>query len=118
MATAILQLDIDRLPPAVDVSKEYPQALVLVRRRGIPVGQFYVPVRAGSLDMESCARSLAIATRRRRWQWEVDDYLGPADAIGPRLGTTGDYELYKLRAGLPGPQACTREMIQTVTKVR
>ena len=83
MATAILQLDIDRLPPAVDVSKEYPQALVLVRRRGIPVGQFYVPVRAGSLDMESCARSLAIATRRRRWQWEVDDYLGPADAIGP-----------------------------------
>ena len=82
MATAILQLDIDRLPPAVDVAKDCPQALVLVRRRGIPVGQFYVPVRAGSLDMESCCRSLAIATRRRRWQWEVDDYLGLADAIG------------------------------------
>ena len=82
MATAVLQLDIDRLPPTVDVAKEYSQALVLVRRRGTPVGQFYVPVRAGSLDMECCARSLAITTRRRKWQWEVDDYLGPADAIG------------------------------------
>ena len=41
----------------------------------------------------------------------------PADAVGPRLGTTGDFDLYRLRAGLPGPEACSRQMVQTVTSV-
>lgn len=41
------------------------------------MAQFYVPVRGGAVDMETCRRALLDATNGRRWEWEVDDYLGP-----------------------------------------
>jgi GT2 family glycosyltransferase len=73
--TAVLQLDIDRLPGTLEIAQQYEQALILVRRRGTPVGQFYVPVWSGSVDMDTFHRAVLDITRRRSWQWELDDYL-------------------------------------------
>jgi GT2 family glycosyltransferase len=74
----VLQLDIDRLPFTLAVAQQYEHALILVRRRGAPAGQFYVPVRGGSVDMDACRRAVLDITRRQSWQWEAQDYLGPA----------------------------------------
>ncbi|MDP9385647.1 MAG: hypothetical protein M3P50_10535, partial [Actinomycetota bacterium] len=41
----------------------------------------------------------------------------PADATGPPLRANVDYGLWKLRPGLPGPDLCSRRMVQTVTRV-
>lgn len=81
MPTAILQLDFDKIPAALRVSERYTRALVVVRRRGWPVAQFYVPAREGHVDMERCARALLSAIRRRATLWRVEDYLGPAPPV-------------------------------------
>jgi GT2 family glycosyltransferase len=77
VATAVLQLDIDSLPDSAPVHTTYNQALVIVRRRGVPVAQFYVPAANGWLDMDETRRALEAVTVKSRWRWAVDDYLGP-----------------------------------------
>ena len=78
--TAVIQLDIDRLSPDVVVDPRYSQAFVVMRRRGRPVAGFYVPVSAGRLEMQEGTRPLLNEIRKSRWQWAVDDYLGPDPA--------------------------------------
>ena len=80
MPTAVVQVDIDRLPVTLDVPDRYQHALILLRRREVPVAQLYVPVHGGRVDMERCRRAWHEATSRRGWQWELDDYLGPAQS--------------------------------------
>lgn len=58
-----------------------------MRRHGLPVAQFYVPVRAGQLDMEVGGRALLAGIKKSRWRWAVDDYLGP-EATLPLLPAT------------------------------
>ncbi len=41
----------------------------------------------------------------------------PAEATGPPLRENADYGLWRLRPGLPGPDLCSRRMVQTVTRV-
>ena len=77
MATAVVQLDLENLPAGAPVPAAYSQALVIVRRRGVPVAQFHAPITGGWLDMEETRRALDAATVRSRWRWAVDDYLGP-----------------------------------------
>ena len=81
MPTAVLQLDIDRPPADLAVPDRYQDACILMRRRSIPVAQFFVPVHGGRVDMERYRRALFEATSRRRWQWESDDYLGATSAV-------------------------------------
>ena len=53
MATAVLDLDFDDLPPEITGLDGYSRALVLIRMRGRPVGQALLPVedgRAGGKD--------------------------------------------------------------------
>ena len=76
VATAVVQLDIDDLPEGVPVYPAYGQALVIVRRRGAPVAQFYVPVSDGRLNMREIRRALDAAIVKSRWRWAADDYLG------------------------------------------
>ncbi len=81
MPTAVVQLDIDRIPPDLSVADKYQEACILVRRRGTPVAQFSVPVQGGRVDMERCRRALLDATSARQWRWEVEDYLGPVQVL-------------------------------------
>lgn len=41
----------------------------------------------------------------------------PADAVGGPLMRAGFYELWRLRAGLPGRENCSQRMVQTVTAI-
>lgn len=88
MPTAVLQLDLDRFPANLEIAKKYDQALIVIRRRETPVMQVYVPVRGGAVDLEPCRRALRAAADRRGWQWELDDYLGPAPPTAPLPAAT------------------------------
>jgi GT2 family glycosyltransferase len=97
----VVQFDIDRLPAESDVAPRYSQAFVVVRRHGAPVSRLYVPVVAGRLDMEHVRQGLLTATRKSRWQWAVDDYLGADPAPVSPGGTVA---------------ICTRERPEDLTR--
>ena len=50
MATAILDLEFEHLPPGITGLERYHQALLLIRFRGQPVGQTTVPVFNGCIS--------------------------------------------------------------------
>lgn len=83
VGTAIVQLDIEQMSPDVGVDGRYTRAFVLIRRRGTPVAQFYVPVVDGRVDMQDAAHALLKKVWTSRWRWAVDDYLGPAVRTSP-----------------------------------
>src|SRR4029079_6567894 len=67
--TAVTQVDVENVPEALQVSRSYTAALLLMRRRGRPVGQSFVRVREGSLDMEALTKALFSEIAPRRWKW-------------------------------------------------
>lgn len=77
VATAVVQLDIEDVPSELRVDAGYRQAVVIVRRRGAPVAQFYAPAAADRLDMQELRRALDAAIAESRWRWAVNEYLGP-----------------------------------------
>jgi hypothetical protein len=85
VATAVVQLDLDNLPASAPVPVDCRQALVIVRRRHVPVAQLYVTAADGRLDMDEMRRELDAATVKSRWRWAVDDYLGldPPQVLPP-----------------------------------
>jgi GT2 family glycosyltransferase len=75
--TAIVQVDLEQNPESIEIQQPYTRALIVVRRRGAPVGQFYVPVHDGRVPMDRYASGLRTAIRKASWNWRVEDYLGP-----------------------------------------
>jgi hypothetical protein len=117
-------------------SNQLPQTILDVRKfdRALPPGASVRLDMKGNLQIwvnyflsgqPTCSQTPLIGTQyphvpySRRADYVVADARRPrpADAVGPRLGTTGDFDLYRLRAGLPGPEVCSRQMVQTVTSV-
>ena len=41
----------------------------------------------------------------------------PADSIGPPLRANKEYRLYRMRSDVPGPENCSREMIQRIKRI-
>jgi glycosyltransferase involved in cell wall biosynthesis len=73
--TAVLDLDLQQLPPTITVPEHYNRALVLVRLRGQPVGQAMLPVvkgRVGGLELRDALMDTAGWTLWERW---LHDYL-------------------------------------------
>jgi GT2 family glycosyltransferase len=85
VATAVVQLDFESLPESAHVPAGRRRALVIVRRRDVPVAQFYVAAPDAQLDMDEIRRQLEAATVKSRWRWAVDDYLGldPPQVVPP-----------------------------------
>jgi cellulose synthase/poly-beta-1,6-N-acetylglucosamine synthase-like glycosyltransferase len=77
VATAVIQIDVDNIPPDLRVDTSYGEALVILRRHSTPVAQFYTRVTGGQLDPDEVAHAVTAAAARNRWRWAVDDYLGP-----------------------------------------
>jgi glycosyltransferase involved in cell wall biosynthesis len=69
--TAILDLDLDRLPPTVAVADRYTHALILLRLDGWPVGRTLVPVTEGRVGGGAVLRQALVEaagwTLWRRW---------------------------------------------------
>jgi GT2 family glycosyltransferase len=75
--TAVTQVDLEDIPGNLRVDAGYKQALVILRRRGAPVAQLYVPVEDGRLDATHLRLTTEAATATKRWKWAVEDYFGP-----------------------------------------
>lgn len=80
MATAVVQVNVEDVPRSLSVPPHYGRALVVVRRRQVPVAQFYMTVRDGVVDRERFARSLRSAIGSRVWTWKAQEYVGPESA--------------------------------------
>ena len=97
MATAVLDLDLARLPPWLEVPQRYTRAMVLIRLRGCPVGRVTVPVTDGQIGGDELREQLLRAAGWPLWERWLRDYL----------------EWDEVPAVIPSPQAtvavCTRD---------
>lgn len=86
MATAILDLEISKLPPEIAVEERYSKALVLIRLHGKPIGQALLSVVGGRIEGTQLRETLMNAVGDRLWKnWLYDalewDERGPAEAM-------------------------------------
>jgi GT2 family glycosyltransferase len=76
MPTAVLDLDLDALPPAIDVPACYEKAYVLLRLRGRPVGEATIPLLRGRVAGSELRRALFAAAGWPLWEAWLADLLG------------------------------------------
>jgi glycosyltransferase involved in cell wall biosynthesis len=76
MATAVLDLEIQQLPPVITGLERYAHALILIRLRGRPVGQVLLPVGGGRIDGAELRDALVNAAGRPLWESWLRDFLG------------------------------------------
>ncbi|MEG4963550.1 MULTISPECIES: glycosyltransferase [unclassified Microcoleus] len=86
MATAILDLEISKLPPEITVEERYSKALVLIRLHGKPIGQALLSVVRGSIEGSQLRETLMNAAGENLWKnWLYDslawDERGPLQAM-------------------------------------
>lgn len=77
MATAVVQLHVERLPTHVLVPAAYSRAYIVVRRKDDPIATFDLPVVNGEVDPAAFARSMFEEARENGHRWLAQDYLGP-----------------------------------------
>ena len=76
MATAILDLEISKLPPEITVEERYSKALILIRQDGKPVGQALLPVVGGRMGGDELRETLMDAAGDPLWKNWLYDTLG------------------------------------------
>jgi GT2 family glycosyltransferase len=76
MATAVLDLEIQQLPPVITGLERYARALILIRLRGRPVGQALLPVVGGRIGGAELRDALVTAAGWPLWERWLRDYLG------------------------------------------
>jgi glycosyltransferase involved in cell wall biosynthesis len=76
MATAVLDLDFDHLPPAIVGLERYNRALILIRLYGRPVGQALLPVIDGRIGAAELREALTDAAGWPLWNCWLHNYLG------------------------------------------
>lgn len=86
MATAILDLEISKLPPEITVEERYSKALVLIRLHGKPIAQAQIPVVGGRIEGSQLRETLMNAAGDNLWKnWLYDalewDERGPVQTI-------------------------------------
>jgi glycosyltransferase involved in cell wall biosynthesis len=76
MATAVLDLEINRLPSEITGLENYGHALILIRLNGRPVGKVWLPVIAGRIDGAELRTALIDAGGALLWERWLHDRLG------------------------------------------
>ena len=84
MPIAILDVDLSRLPPVLQVPPRYHTASILVRYHGVPMGKVVLPARDGQVLAPDLAATLTDACGTRYWEARARMMLGlvedpPAD---------------------------------------
>lgn len=75
MPTAVLDLDLGQLPPAIAVPRRYDHVLILIRLRGQPVGQVLLPVDSERINATELRGALMEAAGWTLWERWLHDYL-------------------------------------------
>lgn len=86
MATAILDLEISKLPPEIAVEERYSKALVLIRLHGKPIASAQLSVVGGRIEGSQLRETLMDAAGDNLWKnWLYDvlewDERGPMEAL-------------------------------------
>ena len=86
MATAILDLEISKLPPEIAVEERYSKALVLIRLHGNPIGQATLATVGGRIGGNELRETLMNAVGENLWKNCLYDALewderGPVQAV-------------------------------------
>ncbi|MGB3267454.1 MAG: glycosyltransferase, partial [Microcoleus sp.] len=86
MATAILDLEISKLPPEIRVEERYSKALVLIRLHGKPIASAQLSVVGGRIEGDQLRETLMDAAGDNLWKnWLYDtlewDERGPMEAL-------------------------------------
>ncbi len=81
MATAVLDLDINRLPPFIGKLEHYGKAFILLRYEGSPVGTVTLPVEEGRVNIAFHADTIIGAATKNLWKKRVEQYLGPDQSL-------------------------------------
>jgi GT2 family glycosyltransferase len=76
MATAVLDLDINQLPPYIRNLDRYAKAFILLRFQGSPVGTITLPVERGELDISRYGDAIITEAARILWKKRVHHFLG------------------------------------------
>ncbi|MBD0314023.1 MAG: glycosyltransferase, partial [Microcoleus sp. T3-bin5] len=76
MATAILDLEISKLPPEITVEERYSKALILIRLHGKPIGQALLRVVGGRMGGDELRETLMDAAGDNLWKNWLYDTLG------------------------------------------
>jgi hypothetical protein len=78
--TAVLDLELEELPPAVTVSERYDHALILIRLRRQPVGQALLPLVGGRIGGAELRDALVDAAGWTLWERWLRNWLGWEEA--------------------------------------
>lgn len=76
MATAVLDLDINHLPPYIGSLDGYAKAFILLRYKGSPVGTITLPVEQGELDIARYGDAIIAEASKFLWKKRVHHFLG------------------------------------------
>ncbi|MHA6249055.1 glycosyltransferase family 2 protein [Pontibacter sp. CAU 1760] len=76
MATAVLDLDIDNLPPEISGLSQYSKAFLLLRSKGRPVGKAILPVQDGCLHLSDNLDQILKSVGPTLWLSQLHDFLG------------------------------------------
>jgi GT2 family glycosyltransferase len=83
MPSAILDLDVEQLPPRITVPARYRHAFLLLRWRGKPIGQVTLRVQQGSIAGTHLRDAVLDAVSDQIIAQLVGQYLGTAQRAGP-----------------------------------
>src|SRR3990167_7568134 len=75
MATAVLDLEFERLPPAITGLDRYDRALILIRLHGQPVGKTLLPVINGYIGGAGLRNALVSSIDWVFWERWLHNYL-------------------------------------------
>jgi GT2 family glycosyltransferase len=87
MATAVLDLDLQRVPAEISGLEAYSRALVLIRWNGHPVGRVEVPVANGRINGEAARQAMIESLDWAFWECWLRDQLGDVPPPAPSAAT-------------------------------
>src|SRR3990172_7128809 len=76
MATAVLDVELQRCPPEITGLERYSRALVLIRLHGDPVGRAWLPVTNGRIRGDELLDALIDSAGWPLWDRALRHYLG------------------------------------------
>lgn len=83
MTTAVLDLELEKLPPAITGLDHYNSALVLIRLRGRPVARVELPVIDGRINHTELCDAIVSVKGWSLWEKTLRDYLNWDEVVVP-----------------------------------
>ena len=84
MATAVIDLEATELPERIRLSDHHRRALILIRWKGVPVGQTELPAPTGAISGDRLADAVIESAGQVIGYHQMLEYFGLDPVLGPR----------------------------------